>query len=247
MKKEQVLKRLLGYIKDQDLHKGDKLPAERELSSFLLISRSTVREALRIMEERGWLVVKRGSGVFINQRPELFEIDEPLQSYDEEMQIRDWLEVSLLIIPTMFYRAAERMTQAETGTLVDYIIAMSRNVMSRNLEQLAELGSEFFLHLAALTGNRKYVRIMKEINQEQDMLWRYFIDDEEFLNNVIFSGYVEIVNAIKEKKPAEAFALARQNIINICDWFSRTRGHRYCEGLTISPLPNGLRVEDKVG
>jgi len=234
MKKEQVIKKIVGYIKDQALHKGEKLPPERELSSILAISRSTIREALRVLEERGVLMIKRGSGVYINRRPDSFEfeIDESIDNSDDKTQIKNWLELSLLVIPTIVYRAAERISSGDIHSLVNDIIAMSRCVISRNLEQLAESGNEFFIHLASITGNRKYIRIIKEINTDYDLLWQFFIEDEEFLNNVIFSGFVEMVNSIKERKPEQAYNIARQNLINIGLWFDHNRGYHLSEELS---------------
>ena len=49
-----------------NLQPGDKLPSERDMSSMLQTSRNSVREALRILEDRGLIYVKTGSGVFIN-------------------------------------------------------------------------------------------------------------------------------------------------------------------------------------
>ena len=65
MKKNEVLNNLIGYVKEQKLKKGDKLPSERELANILGISRATVRETLQKLEERGIVTVRRGSGVHL--------------------------------------------------------------------------------------------------------------------------------------------------------------------------------------
>ena len=54
------------YIQMNNLQPGDKLPSERDMSAMLQTSRNSVREALRILEDRGLIYVKSGSGVFIN-------------------------------------------------------------------------------------------------------------------------------------------------------------------------------------
>ena len=54
------------YIQMNNLQPGDKLPSEHDMSSMLQTSRNSVREALRILEDRGLIYVKTGSGVFIN-------------------------------------------------------------------------------------------------------------------------------------------------------------------------------------
>lgn len=47
---------------------GSQLPTETELVKMLSVSRTTLREALRILEEQGLIVRKRGLGRYISQR-----------------------------------------------------------------------------------------------------------------------------------------------------------------------------------
>ncbi len=56
---------IYNYIRMNHLQPGDKLPSERDMASMLQTSRNSVREALRILEDRGLIYVKTGSGVFI--------------------------------------------------------------------------------------------------------------------------------------------------------------------------------------
>ena len=57
---------IYSYIKVNDLQPGDKLPSERDMAIMLQTSRNSVREALRILEDRGLIYVKTGSGVFVS-------------------------------------------------------------------------------------------------------------------------------------------------------------------------------------
>ena len=57
---------IYNYIRMNNLQPGDKLPSERDMAAMLQTSRNSVREALRILEDRGLIYVKTGSGVFIN-------------------------------------------------------------------------------------------------------------------------------------------------------------------------------------
>jgi len=57
-----VLDWLEDALRDGDLHAGDQLPGERELSARLGVSRAAVREALRVLEALGAVVQRTGSG-----------------------------------------------------------------------------------------------------------------------------------------------------------------------------------------
>jgi GntR family transcriptional regulator len=48
---------------------GSQIPPETELMSFLRVSRTTIREALRTLEEQGVIYRRRGLGTFVSERP----------------------------------------------------------------------------------------------------------------------------------------------------------------------------------
>lgn len=59
---EEVILQLEDAIAEGDLGPGDRLPPERELASMLAVSRSSVREALRVLEAFGVLSARQGRG-----------------------------------------------------------------------------------------------------------------------------------------------------------------------------------------
>lgn len=56
---------ILSYIRENGLEAGTLLPPESQLSSQLGISRGTLREAMRVLEEEGVVRRKQGLGTFI--------------------------------------------------------------------------------------------------------------------------------------------------------------------------------------
>lgn len=61
--------KLIEEIKNGQLKNGDKLPSERNLCEMHNISRTTVREALRKLEEEGYILRKQGDGSYIQLKP----------------------------------------------------------------------------------------------------------------------------------------------------------------------------------
>jgi len=61
----QVHDRLLALIREGRLQPGDRLPSETQLADQLGISRATLREALRLLEEEGVIVRRQGLGTFV--------------------------------------------------------------------------------------------------------------------------------------------------------------------------------------
>jgi DNA-binding FadR family transcriptional regulator len=68
---EETVERLLQAIKLGVVAHGDRLPPERELAAQLGISRVTLREAIRALQDAGYLDVRRGryGGAFVVYQP----------------------------------------------------------------------------------------------------------------------------------------------------------------------------------
>ncbi|MBB4823873.1 GntR family transcriptional regulator [Sporosarcina luteola] len=65
----QVIERLKQDIEDGIFKENEKFPSEFELSRSLGVSRATLREALRVLEEEKIIVRKHGVGTFVNSKP----------------------------------------------------------------------------------------------------------------------------------------------------------------------------------
>lgn len=98
---------------------GDKLPNELELSEELNVSRTTLREAIRILIAYDILEIRRGKGTYVTQKaleqPQDLEI---LSSV--KVNAKDLYEMRLIFEPEAAYLAAERGTDAEIKRILDY-------------------------------------------------------------------------------------------------------------------------------
>ena len=65
----QVIDRLKSDIDKGVYQENEKLPSEFELSKTLGVSRATLREALRLLEEENVIVRRHGVGTFVNPKP----------------------------------------------------------------------------------------------------------------------------------------------------------------------------------
>lgn len=80
----------LGVISG-DLKPGEKLPSVRELARRYKIHSNTVSAAYRDVEARGWLEVRKGSGVYVRdvrQTAEKSSLDELIEGFLEETRRR---------------------------------------------------------------------------------------------------------------------------------------------------------------
>jgi GntR family transcriptional regulator len=72
--REQLVRQVILGITSGDLHTGQRMPSTRELARRFHIHSNTVSAAYRDLENRGWLELRKGSGVYVSHRePRLTE------------------------------------------------------------------------------------------------------------------------------------------------------------------------------
>lgn len=97
---------------------GDQLPNELNLSKELNVSRTTLREAIRILAAYDILEIRRGRGTFVTdkafQKPQDLE-----QLTDLKVNVKDLYEMRLIFEPEAAYLAALRGTDAELRRILE--------------------------------------------------------------------------------------------------------------------------------
>ncbi len=119
MQKENLSQRTADTLKKMIIEEhfynyGEKLPNENELSQELGISRTTLRESIRILISDGVLEVKRGKGTYvaeqINQFTENIELNDFLK---KKVTLRDLYETRMIFEPEAAALACKRATDDE--------------------------------------------------------------------------------------------------------------------------------------
>ncbi|MDD4599499.1 LL-diaminopimelate aminotransferase [bioreactor metagenome] len=78
----QLANGLAAKIQNFTLAKGTKLPPERELAKLLKVSRTTTINAYRLLEKRGLVITKVGSGTYVNDLS-LTNQQQPTMSWEQ--------------------------------------------------------------------------------------------------------------------------------------------------------------------
>ena len=106
------------YIHDNDLRPGHRLPPERVFIEQLGISRSSVREALRVLATTGRIEVRHGDGTYVAEPPPSPR-DHAARLFDasEEHALRNLIETRLGIEMAASTAAALRATDDDFDSL----------------------------------------------------------------------------------------------------------------------------------
>ncbi len=157
----EVAARLERHIAD-DLTPGDKLPPERELCTTLQVSRATLREALRALEDRRLIERRPGRGTVVCRPPEpqLSLSFTPFadEGPDEFAQVA---ELRRLVEPRVAELAAQRATDLDLARLDDILRESHAGLTA---EESLRLDVEFHRRLAVATGNPLLVGVCEAMN-----------------------------------------------------------------------------------
>lgn len=104
----EVADRLSEAIRLGELLPGARLPAERDLGVQFGVGRTSIREALRMLQATGMVTVRAGDGVFVADYAST--ADHPFARWESQYQYRveELFEVRLAIEPIAAARAATR-------------------------------------------------------------------------------------------------------------------------------------------
>lgn len=156
---EQAVEQIRLLIRRGDIPPGDKLPTEQELSAALNMSRSSIREALRVLEAEGLIETRQGSGIFIPlniPKTSVKDVMNWLRQREESLvqilEVREYIE-GLTASLAARNRSVELIS--ELTTLLDQFSEIGkREGSSINLiDDIANLNTSFHLAICKRAGN----------------------------------------------------------------------------------------------
>lgn len=118
---QQTADTLRRKIFEQHVYKfGEKLPNENELAHSLGISRTTLRDAIRILTYEGILEVRRGRGTFVAEQIDQYAKGAlPIHDLSEmKVTLRDLYEARMIFEPEAAALACKRATDAEIAEIL---------------------------------------------------------------------------------------------------------------------------------
>jgi GntR family transcriptional repressor for pyruvate dehydrogenase complex len=161
---ELVAERLVAMIGDRSLQPGDQLPTERELTGSFRVGRSSVREALRMLESQGVITsVNGGAFVVADAANPLNSSLRLLLTLDEGTRIHDVLELREILESEAAALAAERHVPEQLEQMDAAIDAMRAGLDQPDGEAFIEGDLRFHLAVAEATRNRLVLHSMQAV------------------------------------------------------------------------------------
>lgn len=211
---EKVVEKLKESISRGDILPGDPLPSERQLMDDFGVSRSSLREAFRVMELLGLIESIPGKGRFVRYPRAASENETTMRL--EDSAILELMEARRLLDPAIAAESAMKATPSDLTRMLRVLTATEKRLGSPNLRAQADF--DFHLVLAEATHNFVFVNITRMnfdlIMATHDKIYGLLDDDKDaFLHE-----HREIYEAIL----VHNVELARENAAMHIDRIYRT-------------------------
>ncbi len=193
---EQVADTIVNYINDKNLKSNDKLPNELELAKMLGVSRSTIREAIKILISKNILYIKRGSGTYVLDKN--LTDNDPLGlksiSSNKFKIVFDLLEIRFMLEPNLAFSAALKASDKEILNLEKQCKKIEKLIL-KNENHIQE---DIMLHkmIAKASKNKVVENLIPIINSS---IYSLCDVTNRTLKDETISMHKEIVSNIKNR------------------------------------------------
>lgn len=191
------------------LSPGDRLPPERELAEMVGVSRSSLRQALKVLETMGVISQRVGSGTRLNPAAASI-LAEPLQFLIllEGITFQELMEARLIVEPELAARAAVLATAEQVEALERAIVQMEESTADPDRFVASDL--EFHQAVYRAAGNRVCTMLFTVVHQSLEDLVRFTSELVEPEHTIRL--HRRILTAIRRRDPEAARLRMREHL-----------------------------------
>jgi GntR family transcriptional regulator, transcriptional repressor for pyruvate dehydrogenase complex len=219
-----VARQIIEHISSGKLKPGDKLPSEHDMTKTFGISRISLREAMKLLEAKGFIESHGRRGKFVKQSggPALESRIEEIISVDHE-KIWELLAVRRIIDSEAASMAARRATRAQIANLKKFKTDAEKMGI-QNLVSSWEGGklyARIYNDLADATNNTIFAHLMKSITfllKGALPYSRQKLAPVTGVSETFYTQHMKIITAIEKGDPEAA----KNAVIEHIDWLEKT-------------------------
>jgi DNA-binding GntR family transcriptional regulator len=196
----EVATKIREMIRKGILVRGQRI-IEAEICQLIGVSRTPLREALRMLESEGMVELFPHKGVFIRK-----------PSMDE---IREMFEVMAMLEGTCARLTTEKMTAAEWRKIERLHRKLETHYEEGDREKYIAVNNVFHALVQELAGNRVLDQVVAKL-REKVALYRHqqIYEDKRFDESI--GEHREIMNAMRHRDPDAAESLMKRHLERQC-------------------------------
>ncbi len=199
----EIIRYIQDYIEENHLTAGDRLPSQEQLIRMMGVSRTSLREAMKILEARGILKAQNGKGVYISKEKDSAMLT-LLDFAREKERLLDTLEVRKILEKEILRMVIHRATPQELKELGE-ITAVLMEKFRKGQQQTAE-DKQFHYTIYRLAHNQVMSQLILSISNVMDQFWEFPLAMEAPFRESL-PLHEELYQAICEKNVKKAQAI----------------------------------------
>lgn len=214
---QDVVDQIQTSILDGKITPGSKLPPERDLCELFQTSRGTLREALRILEQKNLIEIRLGvnGGAYIrNPNSELMAENLAMLIRSNEVSLDHLEEFREGIEGDVASLAAQRATAADMEGM-QALLTEAKGLCDQGLTRwpdFVRLDERIHMAIARVAGNPLYDFVLRSVH---DNIQRYYdtflsVSEQEMAEN--YEDLRLLIAAIQEHQAEKAWAMAREHV-----------------------------------
>ena len=209
---EQVAEQISGWIAENGLRAGDRLPPERELATRLGVSRATLSQALVALEVVGVVAVRHGDGTVLTDKAGTARITDAIRAHADRMpeviEARDAMETKLAAL------AAVRRTDDDIARINAALDEMERDIEAGGRGVHAD---EHFHGAVTAAAYSPLLAQMMETIRELIVETRLESLSQPGRPRDSLAGHRKVADAIAAGDPVAASAAMHEHVVMVSD------------------------------
>jgi len=205
---EEVVSRLRQSISSGAFSVGEKLPIEADLMKMYGVGRSTIREAIKVLSNSGFLSVKQGSGTFVVSS---FAANEPISMRLKRAQSSDLDEIRQILEMKIAEKAALKRTKTDLKKIRVCLAEIKKANFSGNLENCISADILFHTALASASHNDILLELYQLASEHLDKYYKKIYDSAEVFKTA-FALHEKLCFYIENGDAKEAWNTAEEII-----------------------------------
>jgi len=214
---EDLVRQIETAILDGRLKVGDRLPPQRDLVDIFQTSRASLREALRVLEQKGLIDMRLGvSGGAVVKRVDTEPVTESLAlliqhnkvSLAEIAEFREEAEGNAAAL------AAERAAPEDIAEMKRMLSIAADHVQSgiRSWEGFYNADTDLHIAIARASGNSVYEFVLKMVHGNIQRYYQAYPLRDEPTMQENYLDLCEIVEAIEKRQPTVVRSLVQSHV-----------------------------------
>lgn len=228
---QDIVDQIQEAILTKELKPGEMLPPERDLKDMFKTSRGTLREALRVLEQKGLIEIRLGvQGGAVVKEYLADQVSEGLDlliryqkvSLDHLAEFREGVEGTVASL------AAQRAEKKDIEQLEDLLSQAGSYARAGASEwdRFLEVDKKIHQAFANITGNPIYILVHRMVHNNIHRYYHRFLPPTDRTLDENYGDLCQIVEAVKENRATEAKALARRHVRRFSEYMIRTSGQQ---------------------